>query len=265
MTDEIQDWIERVSKLPVDGSPDQPDVCIIELGGTVGDIESMPFIEALRQFQFRVGSDNFCLIHVSLVPVVGAVGEQKTKPTQHGVKELRSVGLSPDVLICRSTDELDESTKRKLGVFCHVSPDHVLSVHDVSNIYHVPLILVAQNVHTILRERLVIKTDATKLPTPPAAPHKPLAKADEPLIAPSARAEPDLKAWTEMAHAVDNFDVEVHIALVGAERAPRRPRILARGPHATRALQANTPACRIRTSRCSRRSNMLPSRRAVAS
>ena len=130
------------------------------------------------------------------------------------------MGLSPDVLICRSTDELDESTKRKLGVFCHVSPDHVLSVHDVSNIYHVPLILVAQNVHTILRERLVIKTDATKLPAPPAAPHKPLAKADEPLIAPSARAEPDLKAWTEMAHAVDNFDVEVHIALVGAERAP---------------------------------------------
>lgn len=77
MTDEIQDWIERVSRLPVDGSPGQPDVCIIELGGTVGDIESMPFIEALRQFQFRVGSDNFCLIHVSLVPVVGAVGEQK--------------------------------------------------------------------------------------------------------------------------------------------------------------------------------------------
>ena len=304
VTDEIQDWIERVAAVPTDGGHAPPDVCLVEVGGTVGDIESMVFLEALRQFQarsrrvpvkaanarvsdsspsprprlratsrrsrraalqFRAGRDNFCLVHVSLVPVLGAVGEQKTKPTQHGVKELRSVGLSPDVLICRSTDELDESTKRKLGVFCHVSPDHVLSVHDVSNIYHVPLILVAQNVHTILRERLVIKTDATKLPTPPAAPHKPLAKADEPLIAPSARAEPDLKAWTEMAHAVDNFDVEVHIALVGAERAPRRPRVLARGPHATRALQANTPACRIRTSRCSRRSNMLPSRRAVAS
>lgn len=79
VTDEIQDWIERVSRFPVDGSPGQPDVCIIELGGTVGDIESMPFIEALRQFQFRVGSDNFCLIHVSLVPVVGAVGEQKNE------------------------------------------------------------------------------------------------------------------------------------------------------------------------------------------
>ena len=75
VTDEIQEWIERVAQIPVDGQPDQPDVCIIELGGTVGDIESMPFIEALRQFQWRVGSDNFCLIHVSLVPVVGAVGE----------------------------------------------------------------------------------------------------------------------------------------------------------------------------------------------
>ena len=98
MTDEIQDWIERVSRLPVDGSPGQPDVCIIELGGTVGDIESMPFIEALRQFQFRVGSDNFCLIHVSLVPVVGAVGEQKTKPTQHSLRALRKNPILLNIL-----------------------------------------------------------------------------------------------------------------------------------------------------------------------
>lgn len=86
ITDEIQDWIERVSHIPVDGSNRIPAVCVIELGGTVGDIESMPFVEALRQFQFRVGPKNMCVVHVSLVPVLGVVGEQKTKPTQHSVQ-----------------------------------------------------------------------------------------------------------------------------------------------------------------------------------
>jgi CTP synthase len=86
ITDEIQDWIERVSHVCVDGSGRLPSVCVIELGGTVGDIESMPFLEALRQFQFRVGPKNMCVVHVSLVPVLGAVGEQKTKPTQHSVQ-----------------------------------------------------------------------------------------------------------------------------------------------------------------------------------
>jgi CTP synthase (UTP-ammonia lyase) len=89
ITDAVQDWIERVAHIPVDNSARVPDVCVIELGGTVGDIESMPFVEALRQFQFRVGKDNFCLIHVSLVPVLGVVGEQKTKPTQHSVQVRR--------------------------------------------------------------------------------------------------------------------------------------------------------------------------------
>ena len=96
ITDEIQDWIERMSHVAVDGSSRLPAVCIIELGGTVGDIESMPFIEALRQFQFRVGPKNFCVVHVSLVPVLGAVGEQKTKPTQHSVQ----VGVL-NLLTCR--------------------------------------------------------------------------------------------------------------------------------------------------------------------
>lgn len=86
ITDAIQDWIERVAHVPVDGRDGLPDVCVIELGGTVGDIESMPFIEALRQFQFRVGPQNMCCVHVSLVPVLGVVGEQKTKPTQHSVQ-----------------------------------------------------------------------------------------------------------------------------------------------------------------------------------
>jgi CTP synthase len=94
ITDSIQKWIERVALIPVDSQNHCPDVCIIELGGTVGDIESAPFIEAMRQFQFRVGIDNFFLIHVSLVPVVGSVGEQKTKPTQSSVRDLRGLGLA---------------------------------------------------------------------------------------------------------------------------------------------------------------------------
>ena len=102
ITDAIQEWVERVSRQPVeDGAGADaglPDVCIIELGGTVGDIESAPFIEAMRQFQFRVGHENFCLVHVSLIPVVGSVGEQKTKPTQSSVRDLRGLGLSPDLV-----------------------------------------------------------------------------------------------------------------------------------------------------------------------
>lgn len=98
VTDEIQQWVERVAKIPVDASGEEPDICIVELGGTVGDIESAPFIEAMRQFQFRVGHDNFFLIHVSLIPVVGSVGEQKTKPTQSSVRDLRGLGLTPDLV-----------------------------------------------------------------------------------------------------------------------------------------------------------------------
>ena len=96
ITDEIQDWIERAARLPVDDTREEPDVCIIELGGTVGDIESAPFIEAMRQLRRRAGRDNFCQIHVSLVPVIG--GEQKTKPTQQAIREVRSAGLSPDLV-----------------------------------------------------------------------------------------------------------------------------------------------------------------------
>ena len=96
LTDAIQDWIERVAKIPVDDTKEQPDVCIIELGGTVGDIESGPFIEAMRQLRRRAGKDNFLQIHVSLIPVVG--GEQKTKPTQQAIRDVRSAGLSPDLV-----------------------------------------------------------------------------------------------------------------------------------------------------------------------
>ena len=97
LTNAIQDWIERVAKISVDDTNEEPDVCIIELGGTVGDIESAPFVEAMRQLRFRAGKDNFCQIHVSLVPVVS--GEQKTKPTQQAIRDARSVGMAPD-LVC---------------------------------------------------------------------------------------------------------------------------------------------------------------------
>ncbi|KAK9835134.1 hypothetical protein WJX81_000361 [Elliptochloris bilobata] len=147
VTDAIQEWIERVAHIPVDGRDGPADVCVIELGGTVGDIESMPFIEALRQFQFKVGPGNFCCVHVSLVPVLGVVGEQKTKPTQHSVAVLRSLGLSPHLLACRSQEPLSDAVREKLALFCQVPANHVLNMFDVSNIWHVPLVLEAQGAH----------------------------------------------------------------------------------------------------------------------
>ena len=166
VTDAIQDWIERVSILPIDnkncGNGSRPDVCVIELGGTVGDIESAPFVEALRQFQFRVGPENFFLIHVSLIPSVGTVQEQKTKPTQHSVQALRALGLSPDVLACRSLTELEPSVKDKLSMFCHVTTGKVLSVYDCESVYHVPMLLKRQGLCETLRDRLCI--DKMSLP-----------------------------------------------------------------------------------------------------
>ena len=186
VTEEIQNRIERVAKIPVDGSGRKPDFCLVEVGGTVGDIESMVFLEAIRQFQFRVGIEHFCLVHVSLVPVMGSVGEQKTKPTQHGVKELRSLGLSPDVIVCRAAERLLTSTQNKISVFCHVHPSHVLSVHDCSNIYHVPLLLREQGLPGILGRHFGVD-----MPTP------------------------NLDTWGAMAHRLDGFTERVNIVLVG--------------------------------------------------
>jgi CTP synthase len=124
----------------------------------------MVFLEALRQFQFALGRENIIFIHCSLVPVLGTQAEQKTKPTQHTVKELRSVGIAPDVIVCRSQTPLSESTKLKISGFCQVPPANVLAVHDVSNIYHVPLILAEQNVADIIRRQL--KLDGSMLPAP---------------------------------------------------------------------------------------------------
>lgn len=156
ITDAIQDWIERVAHIAVDGSKSTPDVCIVELGGTVGDIESSVFLEALRQFRYKVGQDNFCHVHVSLVPVVGGSQEQKSKPTQHGVKELRAVGLQPDIILCRSTAPLSRATRAKISQFCMVPDTHVVSVHDVSNIFKVPLLMLEQRVPSLVMGTLRI-------------------------------------------------------------------------------------------------------------
>ena len=183
VTDAVQEWIEDVAHQPADGSGEIPDACIIELGGTVGDIESSPYIEALRQFQFRVGRENVTFVHVSLVPVMGPVGEQKTKPTQHTVKELRGLGITPDILVCRSSSPLADETREKLAAFCHVSPQAVMSTHDVPNIYHVPLMLQNQGLCDILG----VDCHSTSL----------------------------LADWKVMAHHLDTLTEEVHIAMVG--------------------------------------------------
>ncbi|KAJ8749417.1 hypothetical protein K2173_025461 [Erythroxylum novogranatense] len=188
ITDAIKDWIESVAVIPVDGKEGAADVCVIELGGTVGDIESMPFIEALRQLSFLVGQDNFCLIHVSLIPVLGVVGEQKTKPTQHSVRELRALGLTPHLLACRSAQPLLENTKAKLSQFCHVPAANILNIHDVPNIWHVPLLLRSQNAHDAILKQL----DLLSIATPP-----------------------NLQDWTQMAESYDNLTKSVRIAMVG--------------------------------------------------
>ncbi len=188
ITNEIQDWIERVSILPTNDSGDAPDACVIELGGTVGDIESSPFVEALRQFQFRVGRQNVCFVHVSLVPVMGPVGEQKTKPTQHTVKELRGLGITPDLIVCRSRDPLHDEVKEKLAAFCHVEPQAVISAHDVSNLYQIPISFERQGVRSMIAECIGVE------------------ESDH---------DEYLEQWREMANRVDSLEKEVKIAMVG--------------------------------------------------
>ncbi|KAE8692050.1 CTP synthase [Hibiscus syriacus] len=209
VTDAIKDWIQSVSHIPVDGKEGPADVCVIELGGTVGDIESMPFIEALRQLFFSVGKENFCLIHVSLIPVLDAVGEQKTKPTQHSVRELRALGLTPHLLACRSAQPLLDNTKQKLQQFCHVPAANILNIHDVPNIWHIPLLLRNQNAHHSILKQLDLLSTGKRL-------FLSLVKLEldteiDRLIA----SPPDLEAWTRMAETFDNITDSVRIAMVG--------------------------------------------------
>jgi CTP synthase len=185
ITNCIQDWIEEVAQVPVDDSGEIADICLIEVGGTVGDIESSVFLEALRQFQFRVGNDNFCLCFVSLIPILS--DEQKTKPTQHGTRDLRSLGLSPSIIFCRCPQPLEEAAKQKISNFCHVPVGNVLSVHDVSNVYHVPGLLQSQGLHDILQRQLSLPTPLT----------------------------PDLGSWETMARSMETAERQVRIALIG--------------------------------------------------
>lgn len=188
ITDAIQDWIEKVAHIPVDGMKGPADVCVIELGGTIGDIESMPFIQALGQFSYRVGAGNFCLVHVSLVPVLNVVGEQKTKPTQHSVRGLRGQGLTPHILACRSTQVLDENAKAKLAKFCLIPGENIITLYDVPNIWHIPLLLRDQNAHKAIFKVLNLN---------------------------GITQEPDLEEWTIRAETCDLLHEPVRIALVG--------------------------------------------------
>lgn len=191
ITDAIQEWVERVAQVPVDNdAAEVPQVCIIELGGTIGDIEGMPFVEAFRYFQFRVSRENFCCVHVSLLPEPKG-DEQKTKPTQNSVRELRGLGLVPDIICARSATPLQASVRNKISNFCHVPPEQVYGIHDVSSIYRVPLLLDDEGLGTFLVSRLQLRVGAR------AKPRKALAK------------------WKELADRHDRLHDEVVIALVG--------------------------------------------------
>jgi CTP synthase len=155
ITDEIKGAIRQLEN--------DVDVAIIEIGGTIGDIESLPFLEAIRQFRYDVGRENSIFIHVTLVPYIKTAGEFKTKPTQHSVKELRAIGIQPDFLLCRSEKPLNEDLKAKIALFCNVDTGAVISACDVTNIYEVPLCFNNEGLDEKILERLNIWTGAPRL------------------------------------------------------------------------------------------------------
>ncbi|MBM3827943.1 MAG: CTP synthase [Actinobacteria bacterium] len=178
ITDEIKRRIRRMATEDVD-------VVITEVGGTVGDIEILPFLEAIRQYRKEAGRDNVCYIHVTLVPFIGPSGEQKTKPTQHSVTELRSRGIQPDIIVCRSEEPLSPSLKRKVSNLCDVDEHAVVNAADVRNIYELPLVLHEEGLDTVVCETLHID------------------------------AEVDLTSWEEVVAKVDNATTPVRIGLIG--------------------------------------------------
>lgn len=181
ITNEIKDRVLRV------GREDNADIVITEIGGTVGDIESQPFLEAIRQVRKDVPHRNDVLyIHVTLVPYIHAAGELKTKPTQHSVKELRSVGIQPDIIVCRTEQEISDDMKKKIGLFCDVDPDAVISNMTCSTIYEVPLLLQEEGLDRIALQKLGLE--------------------DKPC---------DMKEWRAMVDRIHSAEKEVHIALVG--------------------------------------------------
>jgi len=162
------------------------DVALIEIGGTVGDIESLPFLETIRQIGLELGHQRTLFIHLTLVPYIKTSGEMKTKPTQHSVKELRSIGIQPDILLCRSERVVPESERRKIALFTNVEERAVFSVPDADTIYRIPQMLHAQGLDGIVCEKLHLKT-------------KPA----------------DLSEWEKVLDALDNSTREIHIAMVG--------------------------------------------------
>ncbi|WVZ72801.1 hypothetical protein U9M48_021206 [Paspalum notatum var. saurae] len=185
VTDAIQEWIERVALMPVDGIEGQPDVCIVELGGTTGDIESRPFIEALSQFSYRSGN---IFGGACLVPLIDIVGEQKTKPTQFSVQNLRELGLTPNLLACRSATPLNKNVKQKLSQFCHVPVECIVSLTNVPNIWHVPSLLIDQKGHEAILGVLGLSRLAM---------------------------EPKLDTWMNIARTCHKLHAPVRIAVVG--------------------------------------------------
>ena len=178
ITDEIKRRIRRMAS-------DDVDVVITEVGGTVGDIEILPFLEAIRQYRKEAGRGNVCYIHVTLVPFIGPSGEQKTKPTQHSVTELRSRGIQPDVIVCRSEESLSPSLKRKISNLCDVDERAVVNAADVRNIYELPLVLHDEGLDIVVCDVLQIE------------------------------AKPDLSSWQSVVTMVENATKPVRIGLIG--------------------------------------------------
>ena len=178
----ITDEIKRRIKAGAKGN----DIAIIEIGGTVGDIESQPFVEAIRHMSLDLPSNSTAFVHLTLVPFIKVSGELKTKPTQHSVKELRSLGISPDCLICRSEQELPKDERKKIALFCSVHPSNVISMHDVSTVYSIPLLLHKQKVDEIIIKKLKIKSK-----------------------------KPNLNDWKRVVAAKVNPLYEVNVAFVG--------------------------------------------------
>lgn len=181
ITNEIKDRIKRAVE------QNNADVVITEIGGTVGDIESLPFIEAIRQMKNEVGRENVAYIHVTLIPYLPKSGELKTKPTQHSVKELRSIGIQPDIIVCRTSFPLDEDIKEKIALFCDIKKEEVIENGDVETIYEVPLALERQGFAQMVMKKLNITN--TQLP--------------------------NLKNWEEMVNKIKGLEKKVKIALVG--------------------------------------------------
>jgi CTP synthase len=178
----ITDEIKRSVKLGADGA----DVCMVEIGGTVGDIESLPFLEAIRQLGVELGRSTCVYIHLTLVPVVGGSGEIKTKPTQHSVKELRGIGIQPDILLCRSKHPVPEEQRRKIALFTNVEERAVISAIDADDIYKIPMLLHEQGLDDIVLDKL-------RIDAPPT----------------------DLTEWRQVVSAKANPDGQVDVAMVG--------------------------------------------------